>query len=318
MSQKDNCCNKLLRMGTVSSSGVETKGFLWWHILVIVLAGAILIGGILFAIFCRKNRKNPIKNGDEMSHVKVEEGQVTSDTSTKISEKVDKMNCDKADEGQDKSEKPCKNPEKGKKSNMRGRAQVKRTLNNKTTIADDLAKERAKGDQSINSLMKFFGVGSVKYKKPSVDVSSRLQVTFASDIDESDRSYDESEFFKKVPPTNLKTMTQLNSENSSVTHPQKDTEAIKKKSEPDPSTSPSVADLIPETKQESDTMKTVVVIQTYEATGPDELNLVIGELIHVKQEFDDGWAVGIEQRSKKEGVFPLMYIGNLVFPSTTE
>jgi len=64
----------------------------------------------------------------------------------------------------------------------------------------------------------------------------------------------------------------------------------------------------------NDIGQVVVVTDTYQATGPDELNLVIGDLILVKAQYDDGWGVGIEQRGKKEGVFPLICTAQIVNP----
>jgi hypothetical protein len=65
-------------------------------------------------------------------------------------------------------------------------------------------------------------------------------------------------------------------------------------------------------EKSSDVGQIVVVTDTYQATGPDELNLVIGDLILVKAQYDDGWAVGIEQREKKEGVFPIICTAQIV------
>ncbi|CAG8492428.1 6120_t:CDS:2 [Funneliformis mosseae] len=48
----------------------------------------------------------------------------------------------------------------------------------------------------------------------------------------------------------------------------------------------------------------VVVVFSYSAQLPDELELSVNDVIEVKQKFDDGWAVGINRNTGKEGAFP--------------
>ncbi|CAI2165019.1 7303_t:CDS:2 [Funneliformis geosporum] len=48
----------------------------------------------------------------------------------------------------------------------------------------------------------------------------------------------------------------------------------------------------------------VVVVFPYSAQLPDELELSLNDIIEVKQKFDDGWAVGINRNTDKEGAFP--------------
>ncbi|GES72544.1 SH3 domain containing protein [Rhizophagus clarus] len=48
----------------------------------------------------------------------------------------------------------------------------------------------------------------------------------------------------------------------------------------------------------------VVVVFPYSAQLPDELELSLNDIIEVKQKFDDGWAVGINRNTGREGAFP--------------
>ncbi|CAG8453986.1 12714_t:CDS:2 [Ambispora leptoticha] len=54
----------------------------------------------------------------------------------------------------------------------------------------------------------------------------------------------------------------------------------------------------------------VLVVHPYMPVLPDELELVINEMIIVKRLFDDGWAVGINRNTGKEGAFPLVCVAS--------
>jgi hypothetical protein len=52
----------------------------------------------------------------------------------------------------------------------------------------------------------------------------------------------------------------------------------------------------------------VRVSTTYDASLPDELNLVLHETLVMHKAFDDGWALGHNPRTGVQGVFPLMCV----------
>ncbi|KAG9288348.1 hypothetical protein G9A89_021379 [Geosiphon pyriformis] len=52
----------------------------------------------------------------------------------------------------------------------------------------------------------------------------------------------------------------------------------------------------------------VIVVYPYAAQLPDELELNQNDEIIVKQAFDDGWAVGVNRNTGKEGAFPLVCV----------
>ncbi|KAI8618258.1 hypothetical protein BC830DRAFT_964138 [Chytriomyces sp. MP71] len=47
------------------------------------------------------------------------------------------------------------------------------------------------------------------------------------------------------------------------------------------------------------------VVYSYRQNLSDELDCIAGDILLVKNEFDDGWAMGFNMRSKTEGYFPL-------------
>ena len=49
---------------------------------------------------------------------------------------------------------------------------------------------------------------------------------------------------------------------------------------------------------------------SYSATNEDEVELQIGDIVHVLEQCDDGWFVGTSQRTGAFGTFP----GNYVAP----
>jgi hypothetical protein len=46
----------------------------------------------------------------------------------------------------------------------------------------------------------------------------------------------------------------------------------------------------------------------YQASMPDELELSRGDIVSVGREFDDGWAVGVNMNTAKEGAFPVVCV----------
>ncbi|CAG8570983.1 7152_t:CDS:1 [Acaulospora morrowiae] len=55
----------------------------------------------------------------------------------------------------------------------------------------------------------------------------------------------------------------------------------------------------------------VVAIYPYASQMVDEIELLENEIIEVKQTFDDGWAVGVNQNTGREGAFPLVCVASL-------
>ncbi|ESO09832.1 hypothetical protein HELRODRAFT_167642 [Helobdella robusta] len=54
-----------------------------------------------------------------------------------------------------------------------------------------------------------------------------------------------------------------------------------------------------------------IAVQSYEPQDLDELHLTEGDIVHVTEIFDDGWYVGISQRSKLFGTFPGNFVRKL-------
>ncbi|KAI9222619.1 hypothetical protein BC828DRAFT_377946 [Blastocladiella britannica] len=48
-----------------------------------------------------------------------------------------------------------------------------------------------------------------------------------------------------------------------------------------------------------------IVRQPFEQHEQDELDLVVGDLVHLKRVFSDAWAFGVSEATGREGVFPL-------------
>jgi hypothetical protein len=61
----------------------------------------------------------------------------------------------------------------------------------------------------------------------------------------------------------------------------------------------------------------VVVVFPYSAQLPDELELSLNDIIEVKQKFDDGWAVGVNRNTRREGAFPNVCVVELDNMPTT-
>ncbi|CAG8468945.1 45595_t:CDS:2 [Gigaspora margarita] len=54
----------------------------------------------------------------------------------------------------------------------------------------------------------------------------------------------------------------------------------------------------------------VTVIFPYDATLPDELSISPNDVIEIAQKFDDGWAVGVNRNTRKEGAFPMVCVSS--------
>ncbi|CAG8486611.1 4270_t:CDS:2 [Dentiscutata heterogama] len=54
----------------------------------------------------------------------------------------------------------------------------------------------------------------------------------------------------------------------------------------------------------------VTVVFPYEANLPDELNISPNDVIEITHKFDDGWAVGINRNTGKEGAFPTVCVSS--------
>ncbi|CAG8683591.1 76_t:CDS:2, partial [Acaulospora colombiana] len=52
----------------------------------------------------------------------------------------------------------------------------------------------------------------------------------------------------------------------------------------------------------------VIVVYPYSSQMPDELDLTENDIIEVKQMFDDGWAVGVNRNTGREGAFPMVCV----------
>jgi hypothetical protein len=66
-----------------------------------------------------------------------------------------------------------------------------------------------------------------------------------------------------------------------------------------------------ETSSEDGKSTTFKVIQTYSPQLIDEIQLNIGDVVIVKETFDDGWGSGLNITTESEGSFPLNCLGNL-------
>ncbi|KAJ3211945.1 hypothetical protein HDU82_004496 [Entophlyctis luteolus] len=51
-----------------------------------------------------------------------------------------------------------------------------------------------------------------------------------------------------------------------------------------------------------------VVIKNYDPVFRDELPISIGNIIHIKKIFDDGWAVGVNQQTNVQGILPMAFL----------
>jgi len=71
-------------------------------------------------------------------------------------------------------------------------------------------------------------------------------------------------------------------------------------------TAPSVRDH----SGDEDGVDEVVVVYPYSSQLPDELQLQPNDIIVVKRVFDDGWAVGMNRETGKEGAFPLVCVAS--------
>ncbi|KAJ3177456.1 hypothetical protein HDU87_004475 [Geranomyces variabilis] len=54
-----------------------------------------------------------------------------------------------------------------------------------------------------------------------------------------------------------------------------------------------------------------VVIEGFETREHDEISLHVGDVVHVSQTFDDGWAYGVNTSSGREGVFPVVCLNSI-------
>ncbi|CAG8629677.1 4330_t:CDS:2 [Gigaspora rosea] len=54
----------------------------------------------------------------------------------------------------------------------------------------------------------------------------------------------------------------------------------------------------------------VTVIFPYDAALPDELSISPNDVIEIAQKFDDGWAVGVNRNTRKEGAFPMVCVSS--------
>jgi SH3 domain. len=52
-------------------------------------------------------------------------------------------------------------------------------------------------------------------------------------------------------------------------------------------------------------------VYTYKPTNEDEVELKVGDIVHVLEKCDDGWFIGTSQRTGVFGTFP----GNYVLPA---
>ncbi|RIA83330.1 hypothetical protein C1645_809281 [Glomus cerebriforme] len=64
-------------------------------------------------------------------------------------------------------------------------------------------------------------------------------------------------------------------------------------------------------RESEEVVSIVVVVFPYSAQLPDELELSVNDIIEVKQKFDDGWAVGINRNTGREGAFPNVCVTEL-------
>ncbi|KAJ3328104.1 hypothetical protein HDU76_010575 [Blyttiomyces sp. JEL0837] len=53
---------------------------------------------------------------------------------------------------------------------------------------------------------------------------------------------------------------------------------------------------------------TAFVVDDFDPSEPDEVALVLGDVVQVHVEFDDQWAFGVNRRTKESGVFPLVVL----------
>lgn len=332
LSKQDKCCVALLQIQEDERRPILS----WWMIMLIVVASlAILIGSYIAIRYSMKNSSQNKNNSadigrtdEEAEVIKDEEilvgilkkGNPSSDISPSTSkpgiaaisfkdERPFQTHIRKDSkhlvikESKPTKSLPIKDSIPPKKSFFN------RFQKNYPSLADDLEKAKAKGDQSINSLMKFFGAGSTDRNRPDgLDNLSELAAAFPPPPRViNSKSAD--------PPVNSGNSAEKESTNTKQSTAEKE-EITEKEPNMGKSSAVRTSSNIPIIFQASEikteTGETVVVIETYEGKCADELSLVIGELIYIKKEFDDGWAVGIEQKSKKEGVFPIMCTAKLV------
>lgn len=313
LSKQDKCCLALLQV-----QEEERTSLSWWVILLIVIAVlAMLIGLYMVIRYSRKkssesNSTDNMKKSSKADIMKDEENLVgiltKPNSNAEILSSNSKIGLDEGPVQNSLWTSMIKDSKTHKKISSKDSKPSKKSFFDRfqktyPSLADDLEKARANGDQSINSLMKFFGAGNMdRNRKDQLELAAAFPVPPRPDASEdlkvSSGENTELESGKKGEPITEKESTR--EETSSV----RTSSTIQTRSE--------AADFHTETGE------TVVVIGTYEGKCDDELNLVIGELIYIKKEFDDGWAVGIEQKSKKEGVFPLMCTAKLVETSGKE
>ena len=62
----------------------------------------------------------------------------------------------------------------------------------------------------------------------------------------------------------------------------------------------------------------IKVLHKYDAIMPDELNLVVGDVLYLAHSFKDGWAYGINANSKLQGVFPKVCVASILTVDTTK
>ena len=58
-------------------------------------------------------------------------------------------------------------------------------------------------------------------------------------------------------------------------------------------------------------------VQAYSPCDDDELHLFPGDIVHVTDTFDDGWFIGISERTHNCGSFPGTYVRKLMPPLRT-
>ncbi|KAI8922900.1 hypothetical protein BC831DRAFT_473919 [Entophlyctis helioformis] len=59
---------------------------------------------------------------------------------------------------------------------------------------------------------------------------------------------------------------------------------------------------------------TTQVVQDYVSEAPDEMDLAVGDVIHVLRVFEDGWGAGRNATTGTKGIFPVVCLSTLLMP----
>ena len=312
--KNNSCCNSLLqRQEKEKKSQAQPKSWSWWVILLVSIGGVVFLVGVFFLVKFLSNIARRKRNSDQGKQVN-------------LSSSEEALNGDKNINGFEvntKQQDKAANPTKSTKSNeVKKRVGLfNRFRKNFPSLADDLEKDlekgKAEGDKSLKSLMKFFG--SYKDLKNQNSTNPKPNIAdpslFSTDIPPASRV----ESNQPVNAVNGQ-KSEANDAVNDLKSEANDTVTVQKSeannSDINAVTTRKSLDNISVASRASrksvEIGKTVVVVDTYEARSRDELSLVIGALIKVETQFDDGWAVGIEEKTKRKGVFPLICTAKIV------